>query len=412
MIERFTLSNGLRVIAERMSHLRSASIGVWVKAGSMLELPEQNGLSHLMEHMAFKGTESRTAKELAIQMDAIGGQMNAATSKLYTTYYAKVCSADLRQAVDLLSDIVCHPLIAEKDLENEKRVIAEEIAMVDDYPEDNVFDLLHEALYSGQPLAMPIIGTREGVQSYTRQQVIDYRAAHYNAANTVISVAGGFRRDELESMLEEAFGSWQTGREEARYPDSRANAAPQRLYKEKRSEQTHVCLGYEGLAQGDPRRYAMMLLSAILGGGVSSRLFQKVREEQGLVYSIYSSPTSYPGSGDFTIYYAATPKNSPRVLRLIQQEFDRLIQHGIAPGELEQAKAQLRTSFVLSQESAYSRMSYLGSQHLMNLPVISPARTLRGIEQVSEKAVLTLARALAGQTPCLAAVGRGAARLV
>lgn len=411
MVEKYTLSNGLRVIMERMPHLRSASIGVWVKAGSMLEKPCENGLSHLMEHMAFKGTASRSARELAVEMDAIGGHMNAATSKLYTSYYAKVCTSGLEKAVDLLADIVRRPLIAEKDLENEKRVITEEIAMVDDYPEDSVFDLLHEALYSGQSLAMPIIGTREGVQGYTRQQVVDFRSLHYNAANTVISIAGGFRRDEFLGMLEEKFGGWEQGKE-AQYPSSRANESPRRLYKDKKSEQTHVCLGYAGLAQGDARRYSMMVFNAIFGGGVSSRLFQKVREERGLVYSIYSSPTAFPGSGDFTIYSAATPRNSSRVLPLIQKEFENLIREGITDSELKQAKAQLRTSFVLSQESAYARMSYLGSQHLMNLPLTSAAQTLSGIEKVREKMVIDLAEEIFSQTPCLAAVGQGAARLV
>lgn len=411
MIEKYALSNGLRVIMERMAHLRSASIGVWVRAGSMLEKANENGLSHLIEHMAFKGTSRRSARELAVEMDAIGGHMNAATSKLYTTYYAKVCSADLEKAIDILADIVRDPLIADKDLESEKRVITEEIAMVDDYPEENVMDLLYEALYEGQSLAMPIIGTREGVNGYTRQQVLDYRQAHYHAANTVISIAGGFQRDAVLAALEKAFGSWERG-EETPYPPSAANTAPRRLYKEKKSEQTHLCLGYAALAQGDKRRFTMMVFNAIFGGGVSSRLFQKVREELGLVYSIYSSPTAFPGSGDFSIYSAATPKNSPRVLSHIRGEFAALIEKGITESELTQAKAQLRTSYVLAQESAYSRMSYLGSQYLLDAPLISTGQTLRGIESVSEKMVIRLAEEIFRQTPSIAVVGRGASRLI
>ena len=411
MIETYTLSNGLRVIMERMPQLRSTSIGVWVKAGSMLEMPQENGISHLMEHMAFKGTQRRSARDLAEEMDAIGGHMNAATSKLYTAYYAKVCDSDLNKAVDILADIVCDPLIAEEDLEKEKSVISEEIAMVDDYPEENVFDLLHEALYQGQSLAMPIIGTREGVQSYTRQQVIDYRRTHYNAQNTVISVAGRFKREDLLAMLEESFGSWEEG-EEAQYPLTSSNAVPKRLYKDKKSEQTHICLGYEGLPQGDKRRYVMNVFNTIFGGGVSSRLFQKVREDQALVYSIYSSPSSYPGCGDLIVYSAATPKNSPLVIAQIQEEVQRLMRDGISDKELSQAKAQLRTSFVLSQESAYARMSHLGTRHLLGIPISSPAQTLRGIERVTEKMVLGLAGDIFSQTPSIAAVGRGASKLV
>lgn len=411
MIETYILSNGLRLIMERMPHLRSTAIGVWVKAGSMLERQEENGISHLMEHMAFKGTQRRSARELAEEMDAIGGHMNAATSKLYTAYYAKVCDSDLDKAADILADIVCHPLISQEDLEKEKSVITEEIAMVDDYPEDNVFDLLHEALYHGQSLAMPIIGTREGVLGYTRQQVVDYRKAHYNANNTVISVAGSFKREELIAVLEDKFGGWEGG-EEAEYPLTLANTSPGRLYRDKKSEQTHICLGYAGLPQGDKRRYAMMVFNTIFGGGVSSRLFQKVREEQALVYSIYSSPAAYPGCGDFTVYSAATPKNSPRVISQIHEEADKLIMEGVSAKELAQAKAQLRTSFVLSQESAYARMSHLGTQCLLGAPMQSPAQTLRGIERVTEKMVISLAKEIFSQTPSMAVVGKGSAKLL
>jgi len=411
MIDTYTLSNGLRLIMERMPHLRSTSIGVWVKAGSMLEKQTENGISHLMEHMAFKGTQRRSARELAEEMDAIGGHMNAATSKLYTAYYAKVCDSDLEKAADILADIVCHPLITQEDLEKEKSVITEEIAMVDDYPEENVFDLLHEALYHGQALAMPIIGTREGVLGYARQQVVDYRKAHYNADNTVISVAGSFKREELISILEDKFSGWERG-EAAEYPLTLANASPSRLYKDKKSEQTHICLGYAGLPQGDKRRYTMMVFNTIFGGGVSSRLFQKVREELALVYSIYSSPSAYPGCGDFTVYSAATPKNSPRVISQIFEEADKLIQKGVSEKELAQAKAQLRTSFVLSQESAYARMSYLGTQYLLDAPMQSPAQTLRGIERVTEKMVIGLAREIFSQSPSMAVVGKGSAKLL
>lgn len=411
MIETFTLQNGLRLIMERMPHLRSTSIGVWVKTGSMLEKPSENGISHLIEHMAFKGTLRRSARELAEEMDAIGGHMNAATSKLYTAYYAKVCDSDLEKAADILSDITCHPLIKEEDLEKEKSVIAEEIAMVDDYPEENVFDLLHEALYDGQALSMPIIGTREGVQSYSRNQVVDYRKLYYNADNAVISVAGSFKRDSLIAIMEEYFGTWERG-EEAGYPPTKANAFPRQLYKEKKSEQTHICLGYAGLPHGDKRRYTMMVFNTIFGGGVSSRLFQKIREEHALVYSIYSSSSAYPGCGDFTVYSAATPKNSSRVISKIKEEADKLIRCGITEKELAQAKAQLRTSFVLSQESAYARMSHIGTQHLLGAPLRTSAQTLRGIERITEKMVVGLAEEIFSQTPSVAVVGRGSAKLL
>lgn len=411
MIHTHTLSNGLRVIMERMPSLRSVSIGVWVKAGSMLELPQENGLSHLMEHMAFKRTQTRSARQLAEEMDAIGGHMNAATSKLYTVYYAKVTDTDLEKAVDLLADITCRPLIDPQDLAKEKNVVAEEIAMVDDSPEDTVYDLLNEALYQGQSLAMPITGTREQIAAYTQADLAAFRSKHYTPANAVIAVAGHFKVDTFVAMLEQHFGGWH-GTTEADFPPNRANAQPVSLARDKRSEQTHLCLGYEGIHHEDPRKYAMMALNALFGGGVSSRLFQRVREEKGLVYSIYSAPSSYPGCGDFAVYAAAAPRSAARVVHEVLDEGDRLLKEGISEQELAQAKAQLRTGFVLSQESAYSRMSSLGTQALLRSKVTLPAQTLRGIDRATVKAVMALAKQLFSQQPSMAVVGRNADRLI
>lgn len=411
MIETFTLSNRLRVIFERMSNLKSVSIGVWVKAGSMLELPEENGLSHLMEHMSFKGTKTRSARELAEQMDAIGGHMNAATSKLYTSYYCKVCDSDLENAVALLSDIVINPVIDEAELEKEKNVITEEIAMVEDYPEDNVYDLLQQAVYHDQTLAMTITGSKERIRAYTKTDVLKFRQKYYNAENAVISVAGKFRKEELLNLLEDAFSLWESG-SEGSYPQNQANTVPQRLFKEKKSEQTHIAISYAGLEQNDKRKHDMMILNTIFGGGVSSRLFQSVREEKGLVYSIYSTPSSYPGCGDFSIFAAASPGSSGKVLSEIYHQADKLLKDGITEKELLQAKAQLKTGYVLALESAYARMSSLGHQYLLHGEIVKPAQTLKRIEKVSVKSVHQLAMDILRQTPSIAIVGKGAGKHV
>ena len=411
MIQTHTLSNGLRVMMERMPHLRSVSIGAWVKAGSMLETPSENGLAHLLEHMAFKRTKHRSARQLAEEMDAIGGHMNAATSKLYTVYYAKVTDTDLPKAIDLLADITCRPTIDPEDLAKEKNVIIEEIAMVDDSPEDTVYDLLNDALYRGQSLSMPITGTREHVIGYTQDDVQAFRQKYYTPANTVIAVAGHFKAESLLDMLEQQFGAWQ-GNNEADFPPNQANVQPVQLACDKRSEQTHICLGYRGIPYEAPGKYAMMALNTLFGGGVSSRLFQRVREEKGLVYSIYSAPSSYPGCGDFAICAAAAPGSAARVIREILEECSRLLRDGVSEQELEQAKAQLRTGFVLSQESAYARMSSLGMQSLLRSKVTLPSQTLRGITRVTPKAVMAMAQHIFTQQPSMAVVGRNAEKLV
>lgn len=405
MVENFCLSNGLRVIVERMPQLNSVSIGVWLRAGSMLESPAENGLAHLMEHMAFKRTERRSAIDLAREMDAIGGHMNAATSKLYTTYYAKVMDRDLPQAIDLLADICCHPVIDAQDLEKEKGVVIEEIAMAEDMPEDLLYDLINEALYQGQSLAMRITGGKEAIARYTREDLLRFRAKYYSPKNTVISVAGRIRTDDLLAMLEEHFGAWQGG-EAVDYPANQANLQPLRLAREKKAEQVHIGLGFSGLASTDPMRHSMLALSTILGGGVSSRLFQRVREELGLVYSIYSAPSSYPGCGDLEIVAAVSPRNTKRVLSEIARERDRLLADGISPAELQQAKAQLRTGFVLSQESAYSRMSSMGYNLLIRGRHVPPSEILRGIDVVTETKVLRLARRVFGAPMSMAVVGK------
>ncbi|MHC1786255.1 MAG: M16 family metallopeptidase [Christensenellales bacterium] len=409
MVENFKLSNGLRVIMERLPHLRSVSIGVWVKAGSILELPEENGLSHLMEHMAFKQTQTRSARELAEEMDAIGGHMNAATSKLTTSYYAKVTDQDLEKAVELLADITTHSLIEAGELEKEKNVVIEEIAMVEDSPEDLAYDLIYEAMYKDQSLAMPITGTRERIAGYTRDSLLRFREKYYGPRNTVISVVGQVHREALQDMLERHFGRWR-GEGEGRYPHQQTNLVPLRLSREKKTEQTQICLGYSGIPEGDKDRHAVKVFSAILGGGVSSRLFQRVREEQGLVYSIYAAHTTYPDCGEFMIYAATSPKNAQKVMGEIDRECRRLLSQGITQKELLQAKAQIRTGMVLASESAYVRMSVLAS-NLLLLDRIEPLSVaLRGTQAVTEGRVLKLAQRILNGPMSLAIVGPRAAQ--
>ena len=408
MHQLYTLSNGLRLVYERLPYLRSASIGVWVKAGSIMEKPDETGLSHFLEHMAFKGTDSRSAKALADDIDLLGGNLNAATGKTYTCYFAKTVDSELDKAVELLGDLVIHPLLAEKDVEKERGVVLEEIAMEEDTPEDLVYNLLHQGIYQGQTLAGTILGTKEGISAYGRQHLLDYRRRYYRPENTVVSVVGRFEPELMIRQIERVFSAWQGQGAEADYPSNRLMVCDEALRMEKDVEQMHLCLAYPGLEQLDEKRFSMLALSGMLGGGVSSRLFQHLREDKGLVYSIYASPSSYPDCGDFTIYAAASPRSIKKVIQGIKREIDKVLTKGFSENEFLRTMAQIRTGYALSQESAYQRMANLGTQLLTTGDVIPPRKILRSLNQVRLEDVNALARQILDSPRALALVGRGA----
>lgn len=382
MVQKFTLPNGLRVIAEPLPHLRSVSIGVWVRAGSILESPEQNGLSHFIEHLAFKGTARRSARQIAQEMDAVGGYLNAATSKLSTTYYAKVIDEDLDLAADILADIVIHPAYDEKEMNKERSVVLEEISMTDDSPEDVAYDLIAAAMFGDQPLGRTILGPREIIEGCSREDILAYRARHYSPMNACVAVAGNFEMNQLREILEKHFGSWQGSAGEL-YPVNLVNRAPGVLTADKDTEQAHVCLGYNGKELGSDDVYAMAVFNSVLGGGMSSRLFQRIREESAMAYSVYSAPSAYPHCGDFTVYAAVSPKNVRAVVAEIDDEIEKLLKDGITDEEFRMAKAQLKGGFILGQESAYNRMNGMGSNLALLNRYISTEETIRRIEAVT-----------------------------
>lgn len=384
MVEQFTLQNGLRVIAEPLPHLRSVSIGVWVRAGSILESPEENGLSHFIEHLAFKGTERRSARQIAQEMDAVGGYLNAATSKLSTTYYAKVIDEDLPLAADILADIVIHPAYDPKELNKERSVVLEEISMTDDSPEDVAYDLIAAAMFGDQPLGRTILGPREIIEGCTREDILAYRARHYSPMNACVAVAGNFEIERLKEILSERFGDWQGSAGEM-YPVNLVNRRPAVLSSDKDTEQAHICLGYNGKELGSEDVYAMAVFNSVLGGGMSSRLFQRIREESAMAYSVYSAPSAYPHCGDFTVYAAVSPRNVKTVVGQIDEEIARLLEEGITEEEFLMAKAQLKGGFILGQESAYNRMNGMGSNLALLNRYISTEETIRRIEAVTRE---------------------------
>jgi predicted Zn-dependent peptidase len=409
MIDLFTLPNGLRIVGERIPYIHSVSIGIWVKAGSVFESNAENGISHFIEHMAFKGTSRRSARQIAEEMDAVGGHLNAATGKHCTCYYAKVIDTDLSLACDMLADITRFPVLDEGEMQKEKDVVLEEISMADDTPEDVVFDLIADAVFHNQPSGMTILGPRENITALNRNNLVQYRMKHYGPANAVVSVAGNYDINLLRDMIKEYFGDWKGSAGES-FPIEIPNVSPLSLSREKDTEQIHLCIGFPGKATGNPDVYPMAVFNNIFGGGMSSRLFQRIREDMGMVYSVYSSPSSYPTCGDFSIYAATSPKHVKSVLKQIDAEIRLLLRDGATVKEFQQAKAQLKGSFILGQESAYNHMNSLGQNLLLLGRCISEEETISGIENVKMEETARVAAETLNGIRSMAIVGRKAGK--
>lgn len=382
MIERNTLPNGLRVVSERMEHYRSVSMGVWVDAGSVCETAAESGASHFIEHMLFKGTASRSAAAIAAEMDAIGGNLNAFTAKECTCFYFKVLDERLEQAADVLSDLLLHSRFDSEDIAREKGVVSEEILMTADSPEDVAHESLCALLFEGTPLERPILGTQETVGSFTRESLMDYMGRHYRADNIVISCAGSFQADKLLQVVSDRFMEVPAGGKRVR---AAGNLGPGRRMRmiEKDVEQIHICLGLPGFAVNDDRRFAMMVLNNALGGCMSSRLFQKIREERGLAYSIYSYPTSYADTGYFTLYAGTAADTAETVTGLMLEELAQLRKNGLEKEEFTRAKEQIRDSYILGQESTSARSSALGKAELLLGEVSGEGKLLEKLDRVS-----------------------------
>lgn len=405
MFDMITLPNGLRVVGEPLNHLRSCSVGVWIKAGSMNETARENGLSHFIEHMVFKGTENRGARQIAEQMDAVGGQLNAFTGKDCTCYYAKVIDEYLPLAVDMLSDLVLHPLFAAEDLRKESNVIVEEIAMVEDSPEDLVSEALAEAQFTGS-LKRPVLGTEALIKGYTVGDVRGYWRRHYQPENIVIAIAGRYDWDAFLALVGLHFVGFpeQNGRPRV----ARQGLAAGRVFKEKDTEQVQLCIGYPGYALGQDELYALSMFSNALGGGMSSRLFQRIREELGLAYSVYSYPGSYPKLGTFTVYAGTSPQRAETVIREMQEQIKLALEQGFTDAEFESAKAQLKGAFLLGLESSSGRMQSIGRSMLHLNRLRTADEVLLKIEAVTKKALHLAAEHVLNAKASVAVVGKDA----
>ena len=410
MYEEFTLSNGLRVVAEKIPHFRSVSVGLWIGAGSMYETAEENGLSHFIEHMLFKGTQRRSAKQIAQEMYAIGGQMNAFTAKECTCYYAKVIDEHFEKALDLLSDLVLGATFDEAEFEKERGVILEEIAMVEDTPEDLVYELLAQAIFGDQSLARPILGPAQQIRTVSRDTLVQFRNRHYRPDNTVLAVAGNYDWAQLKELAEKMLGAWGSDQAPASLP-APAIAQPGRLVREKDIEQVHVCLGYPGVAQGSEDLYPLSVLNNLFVGGMSSRLFQRIREEMGAVYSVYSYPTTYPGCGTLTLYAGTSPEQAQKVIDEIHAQTQLLLRDGITKEEFEQSRDQLKGSYILGLESTSSRMSSIGRSRLLLENLQTPEETIAKIEAVRMEDVMRVANDVFQKPYAASAVGKNAGAL-
>lgn len=361
-MKKIQLGNGLRVVMEQIPTCRSVSFGIWVKTGSRNEQPVNNGVSHFIEHMFFKGTDRYDAKAIAEQFDAIGGNVNAFTSKEYTCYYAKVLDEHLPIAVDVLSDMFFRSKMDDGELIKEKNVILEEISMYEDTPDDMVHDLMATAAYGEHPLAYPILGTEERLKAMGSNDLRAYMKEHYTIENTVISIAGNID-DSVIELMEKHFGSFDVhgAAEQITVPKFQSG----QLFHKKKTEQNHICISFPGCKIGDPLQFAMVVLNNAIGGGMSSRLFQEIREKRGLAYSVYSYHSSHADSGLFTIYAGTAPKQTKEVLDLTKEVLQDLAVNGLTEDELRKGKEQLKGSLILSLESTGSRMNRLGKNELM-----------------------------------------------
>jgi predicted Zn-dependent peptidase len=393
VVRKDILNNGIRVVSERLPSVRSVSIGVWVNVGSRDERPGEDGVSHFIEHMVFKGTRRRSAEAISREIDALGGELNAFTSREGTTFYATILDDYAAEGVDLLADIFHHSCFDSRELAKEKRVILEEIRMVEDDPEEYLHDLHTKNVFGEHPLGRPILGRTATIQRLRRDDVLDYRSRFYHPSQVVISVAGNFVRDRLLKQLTSAFGGkWGGGCiSDARFP---ASIEAGLHVRPKRLEQVHLCIGLKGVSQTEKERYAAYLLNAIVGGGVSSRLFQEIREKRGLAYAIHSGLLCFIDGGLFTIYAGASPATAPRVLALALGELKRLKANPVGRAELERAKSQLKGNLMLGLESSSSRMSKAAKDEMYFGRYISCEEIMADIDRVSVDQLWRLSRDL------------------
>ena len=405
-----TMPNGLRVVGERIPHFRSASVGLWIGTGSQHEYPNEAGLSHFLEHMVFKGTERRSARQIAEEMDAVGGQLNAFTSKECTCFYAKTVDEHLPLAMDIVCDLAIHPAFDAAELEKEKGVVLEEIAMSEDTPEDLVHELLMLAHYGDQPIARPILGTADRISAYCRDDLVRYWGSMYHPQNAVLSIAGNYDWARVKELLEEHLGSWSPEGMREHGCDTN-QVPPTALAREKEIEQVHICMGFPGLPIGNEKNYELSLFNSVYGGAMSSRLFQKIREESGMAYTVYSYPNAYTDCGMLSVYAATNPDTAVAVHDQILEETRRIAENGLTPEEFAMAREQLKAGSILGSESTSARMQSNGRRMLLLNETRTESEVIDRVNAIRFEDVNELMCRLLTAENSLALVGKGAKSL-
>ena len=404
MVVVHTCQNGVRIVAQQMSHVRSLSVGIWVNAGSRYELPEENGITHFIEHMLFKGTKTRSARQIAEQFDRIGGEINAFTSKEHTCYYAKVLDHHGELAISILADMFFNSVFAEEEIERERGVVLEEIYMSEDDAGDDVHEKLWGVMYPDDALGRPILGTEATLSTFTGDTIRRYMAKHYRPENVVISVAGHIT-DELLATIETLFGSYESSplavENVLTYPTFHAGE----VTKERDVEQAHIAISYPAINVKDERMYSFVALNNIIGGNMSSRLFQEVREERGLAYSVFSYQSCYEDVGAFTISASASKQNLEKLKQQIDQTLFDIVTGGVTEEELENAKEQLKGSFVLGLEGTEDHMSRNGVNELVHRQHRSVDDVLARIDAISMEQVDSLITEILLAEPAISIIG-------
>ena len=417
-VRRTVLASGLRIVTEEIPTVRSAAFGIWVNVGSRDESLKVAGASHFLEHLLFKGTKRRSALEISSSIEAVGGEMNAFTSKEYTCFYARVIDKDLPLAIDVISDLITSSLGKSSDVEAERKVVLEEISMRDDDPADLVHELFAETFYGDTTLGRSILGTTKSIKSLSRSAVFNYYKRRYLPEDIVVAVAGNIRHQQVVDQIIAALSRDEfLDRTEKKFnlrPSQEFNRKPKRNVGliNRKTEQAHIILGMPGVNRDDKRRFAMGVLSAALGGGMSSRLFQEIREKRGLAYSVYSYAQQFAGSGFLALYAGSTPSKAVEVIKIMRGVLEDVASNGLTSEELIKAQGAVSGSLVLGQEDTGSRMSRIGKSELIYGQVLSFDEILREISAVDSAAIAKLASEVLGSAPSLAIVGPFAKRSI
>lgn len=384
------LHNGTRVVTEKVSNVHSVSLGVYITCGSKDETPETNGLSHFIEHLFFKGTTSRSAKDIAVEIDAIGGELNAFTGREFTYFYARFLDEHLYKVWDLISDILKNSLFDEQEIELERNVILEEIKSFNDSPSDQSLHLLNQCLFEPHPISYPIMGPQDNIKKFTRNDILNFRAQHYNANNLIIGASGNIEHDsmvELASTL-----NFTKAKEQRKMSSLSSISAKSRELERNEISQVHIAIGTRTIGYASEEKYPWLILNTLLGSGMSSRLFQRLREKEGLVYEVSSFLELFSETGMFAIYLVTDPKNVSSAVNCVWDEFKKLNKNGLEPDELERAKSHLKGNLLLSLESTTARMVRLLNNEMHLGRYVSTDETIEKIEKVNEQTISSIAQ--------------------